>query len=378
MQLLQSLNKILLTSTLLVGSAYASPIGDITDMSGSGSKVLRTAEQYDPELEFDILSNDDVRTGKGRLEVTFIDDTTLKLTEHSKVIIDEVVYDPNPSKSKMSMRFASGTARFATGKIGLVPKQNINITTPSANIAIRGTDFTTTVDEIGRSLIILLPDENGNASGEILVTTAGGSVTLNEAYQATMTPNLETSPTPPTTLDIDMNLIDNMFIVSPPKEIQDQQEEMSSSDSSDGGLLDIDLLEENLLEEDPELTEDSLEFTELDIDLLDVDLLQDVLEVLEKIEIQRQKGGGSQNTSGDGSFIKGTTAPGFDKVTNFNTFIDIGTGKVTFFRDAGGVLSITLSMEANATINATNNTGSTSEIITNEGGSINIIIKQEG
>lgn len=375
MRQLLLLNKILLTSVLAVG-LQSDPIGDVTDISGSGSKVLRTNETYDPDLDFDIVSFDDVRTGQGRLEVTFVDDTTLKLTEHSKVIIDEVVYDPDPNKSKMAMRFAAGTARFATGKIGLVPKKNISITTPSANIAIRGTDFTTTVDEIGRSLVILLPDANGNASGEIDVITSGGTVTLNQAYQATMVPNFESSPSQPLILDLDMNMIDNMFIVSPPKEIQEQQEETASS-SSNTGLLDIDLLEENLLEEDPELNEDQLEFTELDIDLLDVDLLIDVLEVMEEIEKARTSGA-STNTSGDGAFIKGTTAPGFDKVTNFNTLIDTGSGKVTFLRDAGGVLSITLSVEANATINATNNTGATTEIITNEGGAISIIIRQNG
>lgn len=375
MRQLLLLNKILLTSVLAVG-LQSDPIGDVTDISGSGSKVLRTNETYDPDLDFDIVSFDDVRTGQGRLEVTFIDDTTLKLTEHSKVIIDEVVYDPDPNKSKMAMRFAAGTARFATGKIGLVPKKNISITTPSANIAIRGTDFTTTVDEIGRSLVILLPDANGNASGEIDVITSGGTITLNQAYQATMVPNFESPPSQPLILDLDMNMIDNMFIVSPPDEIQEQQDEQSSS--SDGNsLLDVDLLEENLLEEDPELNEDQLEFTELDIDLLDVDLLLDVLDIMEDIEKARASGA-STNTSGDGAFIKGTTAPGFDKVTNFNTLIDTGSGKVTFFRDAGGVLSITLSVEANATINATNNTGATTEIITNEGGAISIIIRQNG
>ena len=115
----------------------------------------------------------------------------------------------------------------------------------------------------------------------------------------------------------------------------------------------------------------------MDIDLLDVDLLIDVLEVMEEIETARASGS-STNTSGDGAFIKGTTAPGFDKVTNFNTLIDTGSGKVTFFRDAGGVVSIKLSVEANATLNTTNNTGATSEIITNEGGAISIIIRQNG
>ena len=376
MQQLRLHNKILLTSVLAIG-LHSEPIGDVTDISGSGSKVLRDKEQYDPDLEFDIVSFDDVRTGQGRLEVTFIDDTTLKLTEHSKVIIDEVVYDPDPNKSKMAMRFAAGTARFATGKIGLVPKKNINITTPSANIAIRGTDFTTTVDEIGRSLIILLPDANGNASGIIEVTTDGGVITLDQAYQATMVPNFESPPSQPLILDIDLNMIDNMFIVSPPDEIQ-EQEEQSASSSNTTNILDVDLLEENLLEEDPELAEDKLEFTELDINLLDVDLLLDVLEVFEEIEKARQSRTASTTNYADGAFIKGTTAPGYDKVTNFNTLIDVGAGKVTFYRDAGGVISITLSVEANATINTTNQSGAETEIITNEGGAINIIIRQNG
>ena len=48
------------------------------------------------------------------------------------------------------MRFAMGTARFTSGKLGNMNKANINITTPTAQIGIRGTDFTSTVDELGR------------------------------------------------------------------------------------------------------------------------------------------------------------------------------------------------------------------------------------
>ena len=43
--------------------------------------------------------------------------------------------------------------RFGSEKI-------YKLETPTATIGIRGTDFTTTVDELGRSLVILLPDEN--------------------------------------------------------------------------------------------------------------------------------------------------------------------------------------------------------------------------
>jgi hypothetical protein len=71
---------------------------------------------------------------------------------------------------------------------------------------------------LGRSLIILLPDYSGNPSGEILVTTAMGSVTLNQPYQATTTTVFESRPSSPVILDLTLDQIDNMLIVKPPKQ----------------------------------------------------------------------------------------------------------------------------------------------------------------
>ena len=106
----------------------------------------------------------------------------------------------------MAITFGLGTARFITGGLNKIDKNNIDLKTPTANIAIRGTDFTVTVDEIGRSLLILLPDEFGNSSGEILVTTAMGTVTLNKPYEATTVDVFEKSPSSPVILDLTLDL----------------------------------------------------------------------------------------------------------------------------------------------------------------------------
>ncbi len=189
----------LLSQTQLLHSSVE--IGSISEVRGN-AQVLRD-KAYGAELQFDIQQMDDVRTEAGRVAITFEDDSTVKLTEHSKLVIDEYIYDPDPSKSKMALKFASGTARFITGKFN--NKSQIFIKTPTADIAIRGTDFTCTVDELGRSLVILLPDENGISSGEILVSTASGSVTLNKPYQATTVSVYENNPTKPVTLDISLD-----------------------------------------------------------------------------------------------------------------------------------------------------------------------------
>lgn len=253
-------------------------IGDISELNGN-AKVFRD-KSYKAELDFNIQQNDNVETSNGRIAIKFLDDSTVKLTEHSQLTIDEYIYDPNPSKSKLALNFASGTARFITGQLGKIDKENITIQTPTANIAIRGTDFTATVDELGRSLIILLPDVDGISSGEIMVTTAMGTVLLNKPYEATTTSVFESSPSKPVILDLTLDIIDNMLIVQPPKEDTLQKEETSLSSDN---VLDVDFLEFDGLDADY-LAKDELEFTELDINFLDVNFFEDLLKIIDELD----------------------------------------------------------------------------------------------
>ena len=256
-------------------------IGDISELTGT-AEVIRD-QPYGAALDFDIQQMDDVRTTAGRVAITFLDNSIVKLTEHSKLVITKYVFDPDPSKGEMAMRFANGTARFISSKLGKIDKKNIRLSTPTADIAIRGTDFTCTVDELGRSLIILLPDINGISSGEILVTTATGSVTLNKPYQATTVEVWESNPTKPVILDLTLDVIDNMLIVSPPDEQKLSTETSTTTVADSGAILDIDYLEFNELEIDY-LAEDALEFTELDINFLDVNFFEDLLAIIEEID----------------------------------------------------------------------------------------------
>jgi len=301
---------VLLSQTQLLHSSVE--IGSISEVRGN-AQVLRD-KAYGAELQFDIQQMDDVRTEAGRVAITFEDDSTVKLTEHSKLVIDEYIYDPDPSKSKMALKFASGTARFITGKFN--NKSNISIKTPTADIAIRGTDFTCTVDELGRSLVILLPDENGISSGEILVSTAMGSVTLNKPYQATTVSVYENNPTKPVTLDISLDLIDNMLIVNPPQETEQQSQETQSKTTVD--YLEFDDLDIDFLAEDFLDAEADLEFTELDINYLDVNFLEDLLNVLDALAISKEEDQLKQG--GVGIRIAGTEI-GQDKNTQITTIV---------------------------------------------------------
>ena len=300
--------------------AQAVDIGDISELNGT-AQIFRD-KPYDANLKFAIQSNDEAITKDGRMAITFLDDSVVKLTEFSELIIDEYIYDPDPSKAKMALTFGLGTARFITGNLNRIDKQNITLKTPTANIAIRGTDFTATVDELGRSLIILLPDALGLSSGEIEVVTAMGTVLLNKPYEATTVSVFESAPTKPVILDLTLDVIDNMLIVTPPKEEVLVEEERTSTKADsvlDFNDLDIDYLAEDYLKED------SLEFTELDINYLDVNYLEDLLNVLDALAIEDEEDQLAQATS---TQISGTLL-GKDPDTQITTLI---TGNIVSLR----------------------------------------------
>ena len=296
--------------------APAVDVGNISELSGS-ARVVRE-KPYNAELEFNIQQNDEAITTNGRMAIKFLDDSQVKLTEHSQLTIDEYIFDPNPSKSKMAITFGLGTARFITGSLNKIDKQNIDLKTPTANIAIRGTDFTVTVDETGRSLLILLPDINGLSSGEIVVTTAMGTVTLNKPYEATTVDVFEKPPSSPVILDLSLELIDNMLIVNPPKEevIVEENVQTQKKNILDFNDLDIDYLEEDFFKED------ELEFTELDINYLDVNFLEDLLDVIDALQEIKQEDQLAQDATSTN--IVGTEL-GQDLKTQITSFI---TGEV--------------------------------------------------
>ena len=358
MQLFKLIRKITPTTAkfLLFGFTIALPlevissqIGEIVESTGEGKIVREAGNSISLSNIPPIELNDTAETSNGRMLIEFLDKAELSLTEHTKVYIDKVYYDPDPSKSKMTMRMALGTARFASGRLGMVNKNNIDIQTPTASIAVRGTDFTTTIDELGRSLVILLPDEFGNPSGEITVFNDGGAIILNEAYAATMVSSYDSPPTRQITMrGITSSMIDNMFIVSPPPEVKEAIDEQLADDmNADQGILDIDFLEFDGLDVDY-LADDALEFTELDIDYLNVDFLTDILDVVEELVATTAKLDDSAiSQSSLGAEIKGADF-GLNLDSQYNVYEQ--DGKIIFFRSVSDTIQIILSINARASL----------------------------
>ena len=270
---------------LTFSSFAAGIIGDVILHTGNAVIERTDGEDVDSEVDLDIFSYDTVKTGKGKVAIGFIDDTRVDVTEHSKLIIDEFVYDPNTKTGSLSLKAALGTIRYASGQIAKTSPTEVQIKTPTATIGVRGTDFTMTVDEIGSSTIILLPscDTNGYCFvGEITVESDAGQVIMNTAFQATVVDTISSPPLKPIILSLEENFITNLLIFSPPREIEEavrEEEFQKTATALDVDLLAFDELDKSMEDYLEELDEDD-SVGQLDRDFLAQNFLGNILDQL--------------------------------------------------------------------------------------------------
>lgn len=265
---------VLITTCLLFSLTDSQAgVGKVTEQTGP-TEIVRNKKSIVSAVNIGVEMNDTVNTARARAELTFDDATTVKLTEHSKMIIDDFVYDAKKGTGKLAINMALGTARYASGQIAKNNPQQVAIKTPTATIAVRGTDFSMTVDELGRSLIVLLPScdaRGGCVTGAIEVSNLGGVVVLDVPYQATLVNSLNTAPTAPQVVRLDQANINNMLIISKP--VAAQEDVRAGTNTREKGLLDFNALDVDLLAYTA-LDANALENNrELDRNDLDVDLL---------------------------------------------------------------------------------------------------------
>ncbi len=220
---------------LLAATSTMAGIGVVADNKGTACEIQRNKNKLPGQKGSEIQSMDTYVTGACSSNITFKDDTKLKVTENSRLVIDDFVYDPKKSDAgKLAVKVGMGTVRYASGQIAKNNPQQVAINTPTATVAVRGTDFTMTVDEAGQSLVVLVPsckdekdvktyelEEQRCRVGKIEVSTQAGTVVLDKAFEATYVISNTILPTPPTIMNIVEGKINNNLILSHPREISD-------------------------------------------------------------------------------------------------------------------------------------------------------------
>ena len=210
---------------LATTSVYAD-IGSVTELTGAAT-IKRGKETVTVSKGTKIETNDKVETKNGKVKITFKDDTTVSVSEHSSLVIDDFVFDPSNAKGgKLGLKATSGAVRYVSGAIAHNNPNSVKINTPTAAIAVRGTDFVMGVNEVGSSMIILMPSCDWESSavkgmscstGAIDVESGPNRVALNRPYQATLVESTGQPPSPPITVNLFNTPIGTNLLVTPPQ-----------------------------------------------------------------------------------------------------------------------------------------------------------------
>lgn len=310
---------------------------------------------------------DVITTANSKAGITFKDDTRVQITEHSKLVIDNFVYDGDKKTGKLGIKMALGTIKYASGQIAKNDPQQVVVTTPTATIGVRGTDFSSTVDELGRSQIILLPScpegwkdiQRDCVTGKILVSSVMGTVLLTKPFETTTVDTSFSRPTASAILNLDLNQVNNLIIVTPPKIVEQTERTIERRGYN---FLDEDFLKKDYLKY-TELDKDFLkEFNKLNKDFLSADYLYNFLDVAS-----------SQLLSDELSEFN-SLLPKFNPTSGLKFFVE--NEMLTLYRETvNSYAELTMSQYKSGTLKITQEGLEVKQIINNTGTTV-ITIKQ--
>jgi|GEM_PF-889520 len=180
-----------------VQAALGSAIGSVSELQGSvlatradGSQVTLSAG--DPIYQGDVLETSE----DGTLGVIFADDTTFSLAAGGRMVIDEMVYDPDAQGGVFETTVVKGVFSFVSGQVAKTDGDAMVINTPKTTIGIRGsTGLIKSGAEDGEDQITLVPDIDGNL-GELIVSNQAGSQVLNQPNASTTVFSATLPPAP--------------------------------------------------------------------------------------------------------------------------------------------------------------------------------------
>ncbi len=127
------------------GSAGAGKvIGHVTKLVGTATAV-RNGVSIILNQGDNVEKGDVVQSGSGStLGVTFIDGTVFGLSSNARMVLNEMVYDPNGSNNSALISLVAGTISFVAGQTA--KHGDMKIDTPVATMGIRGTAVLVEID----------------------------------------------------------------------------------------------------------------------------------------------------------------------------------------------------------------------------------------
>lgn len=154
------------------------PIGQVETVEGNAQVQRSDGTVDDLSVGMKVFQNDVVSTAEGgKLSVTFVDGTIFTLASSARMVLDELVYTPSGTDNSATFSLIEGSFVFVAGQVAKTGE--MDVTTPSATMGIRGTTVAAsiaTVDGVLALTVRLVEDFDGTGTGVIQLFDLDGNL----------------------------------------------------------------------------------------------------------------------------------------------------------------------------------------------------------
>ena len=172
-------------------AAAAQVIGHVMKLSGSAS-VIRNGVTIELHIGDGIQKGDVIQTGSdSSIGMTFVDGTAFGMTSNARMVMNEMIYDPNGSSNSSLISLVQGTITFVAGQTA--KNGNMRVETPVATMGIRGTAVLVEIAaNDGPTKFSVLAEPDGHTGSFNLYDKVTGQLigTVSQAGQVTFVSSL--------------------------------------------------------------------------------------------------------------------------------------------------------------------------------------------
>lgn len=161
-------------------------IGNVMKLSG-GATAIRNGVAVELHVGDAVQKGDVIQTGSNSsVSMTFVDGSAFGMTSNARMVLNEMIYDPNGSSNSSLISLVQGTVTFVAGQTA--KNGNMRVETPVATMGIRGTAVLVEIDaNNGPTKFSVLVEPDGHTGSYNLYDKTTGQLigTVSQAGQVT-------------------------------------------------------------------------------------------------------------------------------------------------------------------------------------------------
>jgi|GEM_PF-467141 len=179
-----------------VSGTDGAAIGQVEELEGEVWAIRIDGTRELLEMGDQVFQGDILESGPdGAIGIILADQTSFSMGEEGRMVLDEMVYDPETQEGEVAFSVLEGVFTFVSGQVAKTDPDAMTIDTPVATIGIRGTQVGINIQ--GDQVDITLMEELDGFIGEVVVFNDAASVVMNNANETTSVRGWDQDPEPP-------------------------------------------------------------------------------------------------------------------------------------------------------------------------------------